>query len=541
MNRRDALCGVIIAGAAVCARAYEIHTLTSPHSQTDGFYGASIASGEDVDHDGYADVVIGAYGEAHSSGTVSAGRAYVISGQSGQVLYTLESPSPGWYGCFGLAVSFAGDFDGDGFADIVVGAPNEDNGVPDAGGAYLFGGRDGRLLGALRSPAPQFNGLFGWSVARAGDANEDGYDDVIVGALQENGGAVLAGRAYVFGGPDGVLLLTLELPSPQDYAGFGFSVDGGADVDGDGRDDLAVGAPGKLAGEDDAGATYVFSGADGAPLHTIPSPAPEFRGYFGIDVTFIDDVTADGCGDLIVGAKLEDGGTVDGGRAYVLSGADGALVHTLESPNCRYWGYFGYSVAGTDDLNGDGCRDVLVGAFGEHIGETSCGRAYTFSGRDGSLLHTLTSPDQQDLGRFGWAVSGAGKVNDDPWEDVVVGAWSEDGDAQNSGRVYVVTPSVILDVQVASSVELRWLPHSGAAAYWVYGTPNDPYFSPGLTPPFQDRLAALPASSLAWDTSVGQADPGANWVFLVVAIDDSAQEMSRSNRVAEWDVDMAIP
>jgi hypothetical protein len=285
----------------------------------------------------------------------------------------------------------------------------------------------------------------------------------------------------------------------------------------------------------------VFSGADGQPLRTIPSPSPEFRGYFGIDVAFIGDVTDDCCGDLVVGAKLEDGGTVDGGRAYVLGGADGSLVHTLESPNCRYWGYFGYSVAGTGDLNGDGYGDVLVGAFGEHIGETSCGRAYTFSGRDGALLHTLVSPDGQDLGRFGWDVSGAGAVNDDPWEDVVVGAWSEDGSAPNSGRVYLVTPSVILNVHSASAIELSWLPHSGSAAYWVYGASPGPYFSPGLMPPFAHRLAVVPSTVLSWDTTLGVADPAANWVFLVAAVDDSSREMSRSNRVGEWDVETGIP
>ncbi len=231
------------------------------------------------------------------------------------------------------------------------------------------------MLHTLVSPDPETDGHFGNAVSGAGDVDGDRTDDVLVAASSEDGGGIInAGRAYVFSGADGSLLHALDSPNPDGSGGFGTFVSGAGRVDDDGNADVVVGAP----WEDEPGRAYVFSGTDGGLLHTLVSPDPEPQGGFGWAVSEVGDMNGDGRDDLLVTANREDAGEVDAGRIYVFSGADGSVLHTLASPDPEINGLFGYSASAAGDVNGDGVGDLLVGGFFEDGGGTDAGRAHVF-------------------------------------------------------------------------------------------------------------------------------------------------------------------
>jgi hypothetical protein len=366
--------------------------------------------------------------EPNSKRVVAAGLALTLlaarpaDAPQAQVL-TLASPNEE-NGRFGVSVAGAGDVNGDGFADLIVGAFLE-GALPGAGRAYLYSGKDGTLLFELVSPNEEQAGWFGYSVAGAGDVDQDGFADAIVGANLEDTypNADDGGRAYVFSGQDAGLLLELVSPNSQARLGrFGQSVAGVGDLNQDGVADLLVGAPSEETDTSptSAGRVYAFSGRDGALLLTLVSPNEESVGFFGHAVASPGDVDADGVADLLVGAFNEDPGNSpsDAGRAYVFSGGSGSLLYELASPNEQARGQFGYSVAGAGDLDADGAPDLIVGT------ETEVpDRAYVFSGWNGSLLFQLTSPDP-GFG-FGRSVDGPGDVTQDEVPDVMIGDWDD--------------------------------------------------------------------------------------------------------------------
>ena len=200
--------------------------------------------------------------------------ALVAQRADAQVLHTLESPNAEPQGWFGCSVSGAGDVNNDGHDDVVVGAYHEDGGVEDAGKVHVFSGADGVLLHTFDSfypAAEQYWYGFGWTVAGIGDVSGDEYDDLVVGSPVEDGAAPSSGRVYLFNGETGDTLRTLV--SPQGYMGFGISVTSAGDVNGDGHDDVIVGSPADtVAGIGDAGKAYVFGGVDGQLLLSLQSP-----------------------------------------------------------------------------------------------------------------------------------------------------------------------------------------------------------------------------------------------------------------------------
>ena len=167
--------------------------------------------------------------------------------------------------------------------------------------------------------------LFGWSVASAGDVNKDGFDDLIVGAVINDASGFQAGRAYVYSGLNGDTLYVFTGEAAGDR--FGHSVASAGDVNNDGFDDLIVGAYLNDAGGSDAGRAYVFSGQTGDTLYTFAGEAAEDR--FGYSVASAGDVDNDGFDDLIVGAIWNDAGGKDFGRAYVFSGKTGETLHVF--------------------------------------------------------------------------------------------------------------------------------------------------------------------------------------------------------------------
>ena len=201
---------------------------------------------------------------ADPGGRDRAGSAYVYSGADGSILYQKDGGAAGdWFGWF---VSTAGDVNGDGKADFIVGAPFADPGGRSlAGSAYVYSGADGSLL--YQRDGGATGDEFGYSVSTAGDVNGDGKADFIVGAyLADPGGKGDAGSAYIYSGADGSILYQKDGVATGDQ--FGESVSAAGDVNGDGKADFIVGAPfADPGGRSLAGSAYVYSGADGSLLY----------------------------------------------------------------------------------------------------------------------------------------------------------------------------------------------------------------------------------------------------------------------------------
>ena len=412
-----------------------LRTLDTPNPQYMANFGSSVAVG-DVNGDGKGDLAVGAPFE-DVGGSQDQGQAYVFSGANGSLLLTLDTPNPRASGNFGSSVA-VGDVNGEGKGDIAVGAPWEDVG----GRVYVFSGADGSLLRTLNTPNPRWGGAVFGSCVAVVDVNGDGKKDIAVGSSSEFVGGIPSGRAYVFSGADGSVLLTLDTPNPQAYAYFGSSVAAG-DVNGDGRPDIAVAAASEnVGGNIGQGRAYVFSGPSGSLLLTLNIPNPQAEDYFGLSLA-VGDVDGDGNADIAVGAPYEYVGvSANEGRAYVFSGASGSLLFTLDSPNPQAGSQFGVSLA-MGDVIGDGKGDITVGARYEKVnGNTSQGRAYIFSGVDGSVLLTLNTPNPQVQAGFGSSLA-VGDVTDDGKDDIAVGSPHEDvGGIEFQGRAYVFSAPV---------------------------------------------------------------------------------------------------
>lgn len=289
----------------------------------------------------------------------------------------------------------------------------------------------------LTTSTLQDTGMFANNLAALDDVNSSGTPDVIVGASNETvNGQTTAGRAYVFDGGTGALLYTLQSPSPEATGLFGFGVAGVPDTNGDGVGDILVGSTNDgalLPNETDAGRGYLFDGATGALLMTWRSPNPNDVN-FGFSIAGIEDITGDGMGDVAI-----TGDQAFEGAVHVFNGATGALVYSLESPNPRAIGGFGREVKGIGDVTGDMIPDLLVGAYFEDVnGLTFAGRAYVFNGANGALVHSLTSPSPSTTGQFGFEVDGVPDLNGDGVNDLVVSAGSELAAAPNTfGRFHV--------------------------------------------------------------------------------------------------------
>jgi hypothetical protein len=409
----------------------------------EGLFGGSASGSTDLNGDGLGDAIVGAPGET-VNGIESAGRVYVYSGVNGALIRTLVSPTPTIGGAFGASVASVPDTNGDGVADIAVGAPDEPGGgVLASGKVYLFSGATGSLLWVYISPGRRTSGGFGTSVAGVADCTGDGRGDVIIGAPNENsGGVVAAGRAYIFSGRSGGLWRVLAPPIPQNSAQFGFSVAGVDDLNDDHFGDAIVGAPREHPNGTpvNSGRVHVFSGHTGVRLYSIQSAGMAQDGFFGEAVAGMGDADGDGRSDFVVGAPLEHPGAspLNCGRAYIISGRAGNLWKKLLPPTPVANGQFGIAVAGVPDTNTDGHADAMVGAWQEGTPVNS-GRVHVYSGFTGLRLFSLQSPNAAINGRFGVAVAGMPNAGATSRGDFLIGASTEEaaGQPSSAGRAYI--------------------------------------------------------------------------------------------------------
>ena len=360
--------------------------------------GSSVSGAGDVNGDGVEDLIVGAR-LADTNGEDS-GCARVYSGKDGRVLYTFHGDAAGDE--FGVSVSGAGDVNGDGFADVMVGAYLADHQGGDSGSVRVFSGADGSILRTFHGEA---RSQFGFSLSRVGDVNGDGCDDVVVGARIEVTTNGSSGTARVFSGATGEELFTFVGDSRGDE--FGVSVSGAGDVNGDGRGDVIVGARRDDNNGGASGSARVFSGSNGEVLFTFNGDSREDR--FGNSVSGAGDVNSDGFDDLIVGAPQDGDNGVKSGSARVFSGKTGEVLYTFlgDSAGNR----FGTFVSGAADVNGDGFDDLIVGAPTDANNGTRSGSARVFSGRTGEELFTLIG--ESEYAEFGLRLCGVSDLNGD--------------------------------------------------------------------------------------------------------------------------------
>jgi VCBS repeat-containing protein len=482
------------------------------------FSGLYVSSAGDVNGDGFADVIIGApfAGSPNNVYGIGPGIGYVVFGKSAsfdpEVLlsavtagnvdnigFRITGDQP-WVST-GNSVSGAGDINGDGIGDLIIGAPDAmgTDGVSATGASYVVYGKAGPAtdinLGNLHSGdgfkifgAADYD-RSGYSVSAAGDVNGDGLADLIVGAINASpDGTARTGIAYVVFGQSGNTLQSLDLASTALDGSNGFQIDGVADMDwagmsvsnagdinGDGFGDLIIGAPRANGGIDfGAGAAYVVFGKS-AGFGTSIAPATldgtngfrisgaETGDHAGFAVSDAGDVNGDGFGDLIVGAPYAaNTNGSNSGSAYVVFGKAGAFSADLDLSGLNGFNGFridgaavdntlGYAVSSAGDVNGDGYGDLIIGAPGLKVNGTSSGDSYViFGGASGSFSDIIDLAELNPNDGFrlsavaehdasGYSVSSAGDVNGDGFDDMIMGAaYASPNGIENSGESYVI-------------------------------------------------------------------------------------------------------
>ncbi|MBN1476022.1 FG-GAP repeat protein [Candidatus Sumerlaeota bacterium] len=571
-------CAALAALAALCAVAPAkppLHTsledvgITVPGAffpgvEPNSFLGRSISGAGDVNGDGVADLLIGVP-RADQIDDADVGEVHLIFGG-------LQSIGDGGYFnlslmggtrsvCFvgsgedaltGQSVAGAGDVNGDGFDDILIGAPSSNSSTPRPGTAFLIygheqwsDGADITLASLTSAEMTRIEGILGGdrcgvSVAGAGDVNGDGLADILVGASSSNAaGRDNAGETYLiwgnvaglgetinpvgFTGAQGVRIFGA---ASSDHAGI--SVAAAGDITGDGIDDIIIGADGANTGGTDSGAAYLIFGARsgiGAPFGFIDLGAIVgtdgvlFSGQSGGDnlgtsVAGAGDINGDGIDDLLLGAPRRDiSGQVDIGQAYLIRGVSGGLpggasfsLATLSGANgSRIEGVAagdraGDAVAGLGDFDGDGLSDLLIGAPMSSKTPPDTGDGYVVFGQPNPLgsggtlriadLSALTGIFLEGFGlssRAGSACAPGGDINGDGSPDLLIGAYQEDISGMNAAGqtclVWGVTQSV-------TTVSVGSLPSGEAATGWIgaLSNPADPWGSVRAAVGFEDGV-----------------------------------------------------
>jgi FG-GAP repeat/FG-GAP-like repeat len=379
------------------AGAQTIRTTFVGTAQNDRL-GVCVANAGDVNNDGTDDLLLGATEDGFIF-DLREGYARVVSGADLSTLFTVDGLTPA--GALGWSVAAAGHVNADAFGDIVVGAPND--GASQAGVVRVLSGATHAALWTFTGGSQD---QLGKAVASAGDVNNDGRDDILVGAPSASPHGTSSGYARVYSGLTGGVLYTFQGAATGDRVGN--SVAGLGDLNGDGYDDFIVGSIGR-------GAT-VYSGINGTPLF------PAFTSVvtddvYGSVVAGLGDVDGDGKPDFAIGAT-QDGSIFASavGFVQIRSGANGALIRTLTG--AATGDRFSSSIADAGDVNGDGRADVLVGA--DQTPLSFPGYVRVCSGMDGSTLHTFNG--DVDADHFGQSVAGLGDLDGDGKLEFLVGA-----------------------------------------------------------------------------------------------------------------------
>ncbi len=358
------------------------------------------------DHYGFSvatvgnNLIVGAP-DVDAPGAINTGKAFLISGTTGVTLRTFTNPSPGPGDRFGLAVAAVG-------GNVLIGAPFDDTAGTDAGAAYLFNSATGALLKTFANPAPGANDNFGWSLAALGS-------NMLIGAPKDDTGFGGGGVAYLYN-TVGIQQVYLN-PSPAPGDQFGYAV---AAL---GTTTVLVGTPmhdvpasGFTPKADNAGEAYLFNGANGALLSTLPNPFPAPGDRFGSSVASVG-------GDALIGAPVNDVASASAGAAYLFDGGTGLLIQAFVKPGPTVSDEFGYAVTAV------GSDKVAISARLDDTGSLNVGAVYVFHVTSGALLQTFQKPAPVLDDHFGNALAALGSR-------IFVGTPLDDSVELDAGAVY---------------------------------------------------------------------------------------------------------
>jgi hypothetical protein len=426
-----------------------------------------VSGAGDWNGDGKADILIGADRQSGSGGGAAVGVTYLMAGPvtgtwdlglGADVIFEGEADQDR----SGSALDSLGDINDDGFDDILIGAFGEDSGGASAGAAYvLLGPRAGTV--SLSSAEAKITGEIGgdyagYSVASAGDVNADGVPDLIIGAYGQDAGGVEAGATYLLLGP---ITADIDLSFADtkfigegDGDKSGWDVDGAGDVDGDGFDDLIIGAPTLVSDEAHLGGAYLLFGdfddstmsLSEAPILLLGEQVGDLAGHA---VAGVGDVDGDGYDDLLIGAPEEDTNGALAGAVYLVSGTSSITPGTwsLSIATAKIMGegnddYLGSDVNAAGDLDQDGNADILVGARLDDDLASNAGAAYIFLGPVSGTF-TAIDTDGKIIGSAlddwtGSAVAPTGDVDGDGFDDVLIGSPNADDGDVNAGAARLI-------------------------------------------------------------------------------------------------------
>lgn len=369
----------------------------------------------------------------------------------------------------GTSISAAGDVNGDGYDDFLIGAIYFDDDYD--GEVYLVLGKAaGWSFGASLSTAAasyyneEEEDRVGMDISGVGDVNGDGFDDFVIGDPSSSTSGAYRGQAFLIFGKEGGWALHTALSSADasfigeanyDYAGE--SVSGVGDVNGDGYTDMVIGAKGNDAGGDASGQTYLILGkqdgwAQATNIGTAASASfwgEEMYDISGVALGGGGDLNGDGYADILIGAPQSDyGGQGNVGQTYVVFGKNSGwgMDTDLSLADASFIGGPVSNIGGgldiVDDLNADGCDDIIISNL---LAATWSGKTYLSFGcvENWSMDMLLSNSDAVYLGevsgdRSGWSISGVGDINDDGYGDFVVGADNNDEGGSDSGQAYLI-------------------------------------------------------------------------------------------------------
>jgi hypothetical protein len=324
-----------------------------------GQFGSAVSATGDLNGDGVSDIIIGIPHRhlPNDEGTAfNAGEAIVFSGADGSILHTLDADEAHESARFGSAVAGLGDVNGDGVPDLLVGEPKNDSattGLPDTGTVYVFDGATGNLIYDVDAPSlggAEQNGRFGSAVANAGDLNNDGVSDFLVGSPGNS-------RVYAINGATGEVLYSVVSPQLEQLPSFGMAIAAGRDLNNDGVPDFVVGSP---LQKQLTGIAFVFSGSDGSMIRKLTAAQQTFA-KFGASIALTDDFTGDGKADILIGAPDHTvSGLLNAGEAFVFNGSTGRLFKTVTAATPTAYSGFGFAVGGVD-LHGNGSTQLIIG------------------------------------------------------------------------------------------------------------------------------------------------------------------------------------
>ncbi|MBL7700929.1 MAG: FG-GAP repeat protein [Ferruginibacter sp.] len=498
-------------------------------NQSAANYGIAVACAGDVNGDGFSDVIVGA--EDYDNGNTDEGVVFVYHGSAAGLNNTAAVMLEGNQDLsqFGFAVSSAGDVNGDGYSDVIVGAYLFDNGETNEGNAFVYHGSAAGIVNTIATTlqSNQSSSGFGISVKCAGDINGDGFSDIIAGADTYQNGQSAEGAAFVyFGTGSGINITPTVLESNQANARMGRGIGSAGDVNGDGYSDVIIGAYFYTNTQSFEGAAFVYHGSAGGINTTTTAlvQSDQASAYLGMSVASAGDVNSDGYSDIIVGAYQYDNGQSNEGAAFVYHGSATGITTTAAAmvQSDQASAYLGISVASAGDVNSDGYGDVIAGAYGYSNGQLAEGAAFIYHGSAAGIGTTPSAitESNQVAGRMGYSVACAGDVNGDGYSDVITGAYQYDNGQADEGAAFIYHGSAV-GINTTASVVLEC--NQAGASFGVSVSGAGDVNSDG----YSDVIAG------AYNYTNGQAFEGAAFVYhgSATGVNSTAATVPESNQV----------